>query len=88
MRKALLIGINKYPTPNELNGCVHDVEQMRELAEIHGHGEFRIGPVLTFDGETQQFAGEHAKQANTLLRRQDRQGFEVKEIEPTATAAG
>lgn len=64
------------------------VEQMRELAEIHGHGEFRIGPVLTFDGETQQFAGEHAKQANTLLRRQDRQGFEVNEIEPTTTAAG
>ncbi len=31
MRKALLIGINKYPTPNELNGCVHDVEQMRDL---------------------------------------------------------
>lgn len=64
------------------------VEQMRALAEVHGYGEFRIGPVLTFDGNMQQFTGEHAEQANTLLRRQDRTEFEVKKIESAETAAG
>jgi hypothetical protein len=28
MNRALLVGINKYPAPNELNGCVNDVTDM------------------------------------------------------------
>jgi hypothetical protein len=64
------------------------VEQMRELAQVHGAGEFRIGPVLTFDDATQQFTGESASQGNALLRRKDRQGFEVREVEPQTSAAG
>lgn len=31
MRKALLVGINKYSKLNELNGCVNDVIQMRDI---------------------------------------------------------
>jgi len=27
--KALLVGINAYPAPNELNGCINDIEDMR-----------------------------------------------------------
>jgi len=31
MKKALLVGINRYPDPgNELEGCVNDVRQMRK----------------------------------------------------------
>src|SRR5215471_14267975 len=28
MNRALLVGINKYPSPNELHGCVNDVNDM------------------------------------------------------------
>ena len=31
MNKALLVGINKYPAPNELNGCVNDVTDMAKF---------------------------------------------------------
>jgi hypothetical protein len=35
-RKALLVGINRYPDPaNELRGCVNDVLLMRETLELH-----------------------------------------------------
>jgi hypothetical protein len=35
-RKALLVGINRYPDPaNELRGCVNDVLLMRETLERH-----------------------------------------------------
>ena len=26
--KALLVGINAYPAPNELNGCINDIDDM------------------------------------------------------------
>lgn len=66
------------------------VEQMKGVAREHGAPDwnFRVGPVLTFDSATQQFTGNEAAAANKLLRRDDRAGFEVREIEPTATAAG
>ena len=31
MNRALLVGINKYPAPNELNGCVNDVTDMADF---------------------------------------------------------
>ena len=31
MNRALLVGINKYPSPNELNGCVNDVNDMADF---------------------------------------------------------
>jgi len=35
-RKALLVGINRYPDPeNRLNGCVNDVRQVRALLQQH-----------------------------------------------------
>ena len=66
------------------------VEQMKGVACEHGASEweFHIGPVLSFDGATQQFTGAEAAAANKLLRREDRAGFEVREIEPNAAAAG
>ena len=31
MNRALLVGINKYPAPNDLNGCVNDVNDMAKF---------------------------------------------------------
>ena len=47
MRKALLVGINRYPDPrNELKGCVNDVRQMAETLKTRygfpGDGNMRI----------------------------------------------
>lgn len=66
------------------------VEQMREVARAHGasEGDFRVGPVLTFDSAKQQFTGDNAAAGNALLRRKDRQGFEVQQVEPATAAAG
>jgi metacaspase-1 len=47
MKKALLVGINRYPDPgNELKGCVNDVRQMAETLKSRygfpGDGSMRI----------------------------------------------
>jgi hypothetical protein len=47
MKKALLVGINRYPDPgNELKGCVNDVRQMAETLKIRygfaGEGNMRV----------------------------------------------
>ena len=47
MKKALLVGINRYPDPrNELKGCVNDVRQMAETLKSRygfpGDGNLRI----------------------------------------------
>jgi metacaspase-1 len=54
MKKALLVGINRYPDPrNELKGCVNDVRQMAETLKSRygfpGDGNMRI---LTDAGAT------------------------------------
>ena len=37
-KKALLVGINKYPVGNELHGCVNDVTEIRDLLmQKHGY---------------------------------------------------
>ncbi|MGA8753177.1 caspase family protein, partial [Candidatus Deferrimicrobium sp.] len=47
MKKALLVGINRYPDPgNELKGCVNDVRQMADTLKSRygfpGDGSLRI----------------------------------------------
>jgi predicted dehydrogenase len=39
-----------------------------------------LGPVLEFDEQAGQFVGDNAQQANGLLRRDDRSGFEVPDL--------
>jgi len=39
--------------------------------------EYIVGPWLTFDPRTERFVGEHAAAANTLVKDQNRAGFEV-----------
>ena len=39
--------------------------------------EYVVGPWLTFDPKTERFTGDHAKEANNLLRDPHRKGFEI-----------
>lgn len=42
-KKALLVGINKYPGENELHGCVNDVKEIRDLlVGKHGYSSDEI----------------------------------------------
>ncbi len=38
MKKALVVGIDHYPSPNELAGCVNDAVEMAALLETNGDG--------------------------------------------------
>lgn len=38
MRKALVVGIDNYPAPNSLNGCVNDAVEVAALLEANGNG--------------------------------------------------
>ncbi len=42
--------------------------------------EYIVGPWLTFDPKTERFTGDHAGEANELLRDPDRKGFEIPDI--------
>jgi len=39
--------------------------------------KYVVGPWLTFDPKVERFTGDHAKEANALLRDPNRKGFEV-----------
>ena len=57
------------------------VEQLRNVAVAHdgpqAARDFRLGPELTFDPQSERFVGPGSEAGNALLRRQDRPGFEV-----------
>ena len=72
MKKALLIGINKYPTGNELKGCIEDINCLKSAIERNGDGSPNFDVKLLPDVQTsnevmtsieQLFAGD----ANTSL---------------------
>lgn len=42
--------------------------------------EYVVGPWLTFDPKTERFTGEHADEANKLVRDENRKGFEIPDI--------
>lgn len=55
-------------------------ETMRDGVGIPEDGaEYTVGPWLTFDPKTERHTGEHADQANALLKDTDRAGFEIPE---------
>ncbi len=39
--------------------------------------EYTVGPWLTFDPDTERHVGDHAEQANALLKDPNNPGFEV-----------
>ena len=47
-------------------------------------GEMKLSPMLTMNPETELFIGDHAEQANQLLKREYRKGYEVPELAPVA----
>lgn len=55
-------------------------------AHLGGHGidiestQIKLSPILSVDIEKEAFVGDHAKTANTFLKRQYRAGYEVPEI--------
>lgn len=56
-------------------------EKMRDGIGIpEGGGEYIVGPWLSFDPETEKFVGDHAKEANVLLKDPNNTGFEVPEL--------
>lgn len=52
MRRALLIGINNYPSPYGLNCCVNDVELLDAVLKRHGNGEKNFGVKIQKDPST------------------------------------
>jgi len=63
-------------------------EHFMELHEIMRDGvglpedkeEYTVGPWLTFDPETETHVGDHAEEANALLKDENNPGFRVPEI--------
>ena len=53
-------------------------EIMRDGVGIpEGGAEYTVGPWLTFDPDTERHVGDHAEQANALLKDPNNPGFEV-----------
>ena len=63
-------------------------EHFLKLHEIMSKGvgvpedkaEYMVGPWLTFDPETEQFTGEHAKAANVLVKDINNKSFNVPDV--------
>ena len=60
------------------------IEEMEKHLKGHhidiASDQIRLSPMLTVDAEKETFVGEHSDRANSFLRRQYRQGFEVPSI--------
>ena len=55
-------------------------EMMRAGVGLPEEGNsYTVGPVLSFDPKTEKFVGDHAKEANALLKDPNRKGFEIPE---------
>ena len=70
MKKALVVGIDDYPSPNELSGCVNDAIELASLLESNGDGspnfdvrkivssEVEVTAKLLSDAVAELFSGE------------------------------
>jgi predicted dehydrogenase len=57
-------------------GKLHDIMQ-NGVGVPKDDAEYTVGPWLTFDPRTERHIGEHAEEANALLKDENRKGFEV-----------
>ena len=56
-------------------------EIMRDGCGVpENEAEYIVGPWLTFDPKTERFTGEHADEANKLVRDPNRKGFEIPDV--------
>lgn len=53
MKKALIVGIDDYEHPNELNGCVNDAVELASMLETNGDGSpnFDVRRIVSSDEE-------------------------------------
>lgn len=56
---------------------LHDV--MSKGVGVTDGAKYTVGPTLTFDPETEKHIGDHAEEANALLKDENRKGFEIPE---------
>jgi hypothetical protein len=54
MRKALIVGINKYPGGAMLKGCVNDAERLASLLHTHADGSPNFDVMMGIDIESKQ----------------------------------
>ncbi|WPZ22269.1 caspase family protein [Sulfitobacter faviae] len=52
MKKALVVGIDNYPAPNQLSGCVNDAVELSALLESNGDGSpnFDVRRIISSEG--------------------------------------
>ena len=52
MKKALIVGVDDYDPPNELNGCVNDAVELAALLEANGDGSpnFDVRRIVSSEG--------------------------------------
>jgi hypothetical protein len=56
-------------------------EIMRDGVGIPENGsDYRVGPMLTFDPDTERHTGDHAEAANALLKDPNNASFEIPEL--------
>jgi len=56
-------------------GKLHEV--MRDGVGVPASAKYTVGPMLEFDPESERHTGDHAEQANVLLKDPDNPGFEI-----------
>jgi hypothetical protein len=76
-KKAGTFGDNKDAA--EHFGTLHDIMQDGCKVPID-KAEYTVGPWLTFDPKTERHTGDHAAEANALLKDPDNKGFEVPDV--------
>jgi predicted dehydrogenase len=75
--KAGSFGDNKEAGEHFLK--LHEI--MRKGVGVPEEGSaYTVGPVLTFDPKAERHVGDHAEQANALLKDPNRKGFEIPDI--------
>ena len=57
----------------------HDIME-KGVGILEDGNHYTVGPWLTFDPKTERHTGEHAKEANALLRNENRIGFQVPDV--------
>ena len=67
MKRALLVGINYTNTPNQLNGCINDVTNMRSLLLSNGYLPKNITTLVDSDPARMPTKAAILQQLNTLV---------------------
>ena len=75
--KAVSFGDNKDAAHHFLK--LHEIMQ-GGVGIPKDKAEYTVGPWLTFDSKTERHVGDHAEDANALLKDKNRKGFEVPDL--------